>query len=85
MGEASMIKPMFAVLLLAGIFLALSASAQNRFVAGTPGTSGCGDPDIKFEVKMDKSKHPALLQIVGCTVKYSFCRASFLDRKYMQP
>jgi len=53
-----MIKPTFAVLLLAAVSLATSASAQNRLVTETPAASGCGDPSIKFQVKTDKAQHP---------------------------
>lgn len=59
-----MIKPVFAVLLLAAVSLAPSAFAQNIIVAANPEATGCGDSDVKFKVKTDNGKkdnaqHPA--------------------------
>jgi len=55
-----MTKTMFVVLLLlvAISLLASSAFAQDKPTGGA-GAPGCGEPKIKFEVKTDKSQHPA--------------------------
>jgi uncharacterized protein DUF2846 len=61
MGAASMIKSMFAVLLLTIVSFGSLSFAQNMFVTGTPTASatGCGDPDMKFKVKSDRAQHTA--------------------------
>lgn len=61
MGAFRMIKSMFAVLLLSSVLLASSAFAQSM-LEDAPGASGCGNPDVKFQVKTDKAKHPAELE-----------------------
>jgi hypothetical protein len=64
MGAATMIKTIFAVLLVlvAISLLTSSAFAQDKPTGGA-GAPGCGEPKIKFEVKTEKGQRPALTDV----------------------
>jgi hypothetical protein len=55
-----MIKTTFVVLLLlVTIFMLTSSVVAQDKPTGGAGAPGCGEPKTKFEVKTDKSQHPA--------------------------
>jgi hypothetical protein len=59
MGAASMIKSMFAILLLTIVSFGSLSFAQNMFATPAASATGCGDPDLKFKVTSDRTQHTA--------------------------